>query len=208
MTGTGVVRIVRLVVSYEVGLWLALYRWVLRRRPGVGAGDHAFGYTRAVMPIMWTFIGVSAIEVPAVHLLLPWYTVRMVALAIGVYGLLWMVGLLASLRVYPHVVGDAGLRVRYGSRIDVTLPWEAVTSVTANTRTLPSGRGVQVQDGAISIVLLNQTHVDVTLRYPVVLAVAKGEAVTAVRIHADDPRALVARAREHLERAPATPPRG
>jgi hypothetical protein len=86
---------------------------------------------------------VSAIEIPAAHLLLPWRTARSVMLGIGVYALLWMVGMVASLRVHPHVVGDRGLRLRRGITLDVTIPWEVVAAVETRTRSLPSSRGVQ-----------------------------------------------------------------
>jgi hypothetical protein len=59
---------------------------------------------------------VVAIELVAVHPLLPWEIIRLVADILGLWGLVWMLGLLASLSVHPHLVADAGLRVRHGAR--------------------------------------------------------------------------------------------
>jgi hypothetical protein len=84
--------------------------------------EATFGYARSTTPIIAAFIGVSAIEIPAVHLLVPWETVRVVVDLLGVYGLLWMVGLLALLRTRPHVVTADGLRVRGSGGLDITVP--------------------------------------------------------------------------------------
>lgn len=185
-------------IRYELKMWLALFRWILRRKPGVGAGDRVFGYTSAVMPILWVFIVLSAIEVPAMHLILPWHAARTVLLAVGAWGLVWMVGIMAGMRVYPHVVGERGLRVRQGFTVDFTVPWEAVQGVSRRNRALQSSRTVQVDDATLSIVVLSQTHVDIALRQPMELPPTNGKAVTALRIHVDDADGFVTLAREHL----------
>jgi hypothetical protein len=117
-------RLLRKAIWYEFRLWRSLFRWVLRR-PTAEPGAATFGYAALLTPVLVAFIVVSAIEIPIVHLILPWAAVRTTALAAGVYGLLWMFGLLAAMRVHPHVVGDAGLRVRSGmskhTNVDVIL---------------------------------------------------------------------------------------
>jgi hypothetical protein len=144
------------------------------------------------------------VEIPVVHLVLPWPTVRRAVLVLSVYGLIWMVGMLAALRVHPHVVGADGLRVRHGTGVDITIPWDAIASVAARDRSLPSSRTVQVVRSAagriLHIGMSSQTRVDVTLREPrtVRLPRGRGELVAELRFHADDPGALVASARKHL----------
>ncbi|WP_406038272.1 hypothetical protein OG799_25285 [Micromonospora sp. NBC_00898] len=115
-----------------------------------------------------------------------------------------MIGLFASLRVHPHVVGATGLRVRNGVSVDFVLPWPAVARVDARYRSLPSSRAVQLEAADDGIVLHisagSQTSVDVVLREPLAVSLPKGPsgAVTEVRLYADDPHALVARARRQL----------
>jgi hypothetical protein len=190
-------------IAFEVGIWGSLARWVARRPAGVRAGAQPFGYARTVTPLIWLFIVVSAIEVPVAHVLLPWHVAQAASLVIGVWGLLWMLGLLASLHVYPHLVTDDGLRVRYGAHLDVHVPWAAVRSVSAHRRDLPSQRSVQVVEttgGAVlHAVVASQTSVDVVLDEPLTVDLPRGRGtVTQVRLHADDPRALVSAARTHL----------
>ncbi|HEX2072343.1 MAG TPA: hypothetical protein VHF92_01045 [Geodermatophilus sp.] len=168
--------LLRGVVAYELAMWRSLVLWLLRRRPAADRGAGAFGYADAVTPVLWAFIGLSAVEIPLVHVLLPWPPARSILLLVGVYGLLWMVGRLAGLKVYPHLVDPAGLRVRYGATVEVLLPWEEI---------------------AVS----HQTTVDVVLRRPLPLLAARGDAdpVAEVRLHADDPAALVRRVVTALE---------
>ncbi len=46
---------------------------------------------------MAAFIFVSVLELVVVHLLLPWETVRLIADVLSIWGLVWMVGFLASM---------------------------------------------------------------------------------------------------------------
>ena len=199
---TSVSALARKVVSFELGVWRSLYRWATRRPRGP-AGAETFGYAGPATPVIWAFIGLSAVEIPVAHLLLPWQTARVVVLLVGVWGLTWMFGLLASLKTYPHVVGGSGLRLRYGTSIDITIPWEAVESIGVRHRDLPSSRTVQISGAdsgtVVHVGISSQTNVDVTLRDPVTVPLPKGtESITALRFYADDARSLVASARQHL----------
>lgn len=209
---TAVPALLRRAVRFELGLWRSLYRWVLRRPQRLDPGARAFGYSAAPAPVIWTFIVLTAIEIPAVDLLLPWRSVRLAALVLGIQGLLWMVGFLASLKVHPHIVSAVGLRVRYGGTVDVPLPWSAVAAVATRRRTLDERRTIQFDRSdsgtALTIAVLNQTNIDVTLRHPMSVPLPNGvsEPVTELRCYADDPGAFVARAQTHLVDAAPKPP--
>jgi hypothetical protein len=190
----------RRVTAYEKAMWRGLYRWIARRPVELAPGDVAFGHAGPVKPIFAVFIVLSALEIPIFDLvisrLVPWPAVRYIALAAGAYGLVWMIGLLGALLTNPHVVGDAGIRVRNGTSVDVTIPWDAVASVRHRYRSLPSSRAIQAEDGVLSLGTGGQTSVEVTLREPLTLPV-HDDPVSEVRFYADDPKALVARTREH-----------
>lgn len=195
--------LVRWLVRLEIGIWRSLILLVARRVPGQRPGVQLFSYVRAVAPIMGAFIFVSALELPVVHLLLPWETVRLIADVLSIWGLLWMVGFLASMKVFPHLVDAQGLRVRYGTSTDIHIPWDAIASVTSRRGSMPSGRTVQVERSAdgtvVSVAVLKQTKVAVVLREPTTVELPEGmEEITELRFYADDPRALVAAAREQL----------
>ena len=198
-----VASLARWLVILEIGIWRSLFLWVTRRTLGAGPGVRAFPYSRDVVPIMVAFIFVSLLELPVVHLLLPWDTVRLIADVLSIWGLLWMVGFLASMRVFPHLLDDDGLRIRNGTTTDIAVPWEAVASVTTRRESVPTNHTIQGERGdegtVVNVAVLKQTKVAVVLHGPTTLELPDGPAeVTEVRFYADEPRALVAAARSAL----------
>lgn len=148
------------------------------------------------------FIVGSAIELVALHVFIPWPAVRLVVDVLSLWSLVWMVGYMANLRVHPHLISDAGLRIRNGAGHDIAVPWEAVEAMTIRERTLDKARTLHLErvapDTILSVVMASRTNVQLTLGRPVVAPLRSGpEPVTELRFYADDPRALVSRAREH-----------
>lgn len=202
MTGAG--SIVRRLAVMEFRQYAALWSWI-RRRPDVPPGATGFRYVGIVLPVLWAFIVVSALEVGIVHVVVPWPGVRLVLDILGIWGVLWMLGLTAGLTVHPHLLDDAGLRVRNGVTTDVPVPWEAVAAVGMRQRAREKSRAVQLDrtgDGAVlNVVSGSQTNVDITLRRPLEVELPSGvETVTAIRLHADDARGLVAAVRKGIGR--------
>ncbi|MEX5721771.1 hypothetical protein [Geodermatophilus maliterrae] len=203
-------ELVRRAVASELGTWRSLARWV-RRRPDVPPGAEPFPYASAVTPVLWTFIVLSAVEIPLVDWLLPWPSLRVALLVVGAYGLLWMIGLLAAMRVHPHTVDAEGLRLRSGASVDVRVAWEDVAAARVRRRSVEGSRTVVVaEEGerrAVSVAVAGSTQVDVELRTPLVLPLARagGQPVGELRLAADDPAALVRRLRAGIAAAAATP---
>jgi Bacterial PH domain len=192
----------RKAVTYEWGMWRSLFVWVLRLPQVKGPGAQAFSYAAMLTPLFLVFIAVSAIELPILHILLPWEKVRFVADLLGVYGLFWMIGLLAAMRVHPHVASDAGLRIRYGFGVDASIPWDAIAAVRTRGRSVERIRTVQCEQTAaglvVSIAVNKQTNVDLLLCEPTIfdaLPQTREEPVVELRVYVDDPKAFVARVR-------------
>jgi len=198
------VALVRRAVVFELDLYRSLLRWATRRPDVSYPGVEVFGYAQAVTPVLWLWIFASACEIPLLHLLVPWHTVQVVALVLGAWGLLWMVGLLASVTVYPHLLSSSALRVRHGASIDITIGWDAIATIATQRRDLPSsvrtlqpsatGTGTNLQVG-----VSGQVNVHAVLREPTTVPTPKGsQRITELSFWADDPRALVTRARRDL----------
>lgn len=171
----------------EVAIYVCLLRWVLRR-PAVRPREEPVGYAKAVTPVLCLWISASAAEIPLLHVLLPWHAARVVSIVLGAWGLVWMLGLLASHRVRPHVLDADGLRVCNGPRVDVRLAWVDVAEAGTDLQVAVSG----------------QVNVSVRTRTPVTVRTTAGPVtVAAVSFFVDEPREAVARIRGHLERVRA-----
>ena len=115
-----------------------------------------------------------------------------------------MIGLLAAIRIHPHLVGPFGMRIRYAFDLDVVLTWDAVAAVKTNRRSYASGRKVQLEPPeaptTLNAPISSTTNVEVILRGPTTVRLPNRSqaTVTRVNLYADDPRGFVAEARKHL----------
>ncbi|MFC8300224.1 hypothetical protein [Micromonospora orduensis] len=204
-TGTTLGQLLRRAATAEAAMWRSLYLWARRRPLPREPGDEPFGYLGVVKPILGIFIALSAVEIPIFDLIVthvvPWRPARWIVLGLGVWGLLWMVGLYASMTIHPHVVGDTGLRVRLSSGIDIRVPWRDIEALRKRYRSLPSSRSVQVEREkdrqVLHLAVGSQTSIDVLLRRPLTFDLPKGRSVPVneLRLYADDPDGLLRSAR-------------
>jgi hypothetical protein len=200
----GAFRLVRWLVVLEIGIWHSLFLWVTRRVPGRGPGVQEFSYAKEVTPIVLVFIFVSALEVLVVDLLLPWEPVSLALLVVGVWGLLWMVGYLASMRVFRHLLDDRGIRIRHGKAVDIRVPWDAIAEVSARRGRVPTNKRLQVEDAVVHVAVLKQTRVAVRLHEPTAIELPDGPRdIVEAHLYVDDPRGFVAAARDRLVKVPA-----
>lgn len=190
---------------YELSLYRSLVRWVARR-PDVHRGATPIGYARLVAPMLWLWIFGSAVEVIVVetvlrHLDQPWAAaLRVPLLVLGIWGVIWMLGMLASYRVRPHLLTDTELRARSGARTWLLLPLAAVESIRPVEHELPGViRSLHV-DGALALVGVgSRTNLELVLAEPTTMPTSKGE-VTASRvgIWVDEPRDVAAQIRPRV----------
>ena len=191
-------------VRYELRLYVSLARWVFRR-PDIPAGYRPVAYARDATPVISLWIFASAMEVPLFHVLVPWHSVRMIGLVLGVWGVLWMVGMLASLRVHPHLLGTNHLRVRGGPSVDVAVPWEAIETLSARRGDLPSSaRTVQPEETDrgthLRIGVSGQVNVHAQLVAPLEVRTPHGSmTIVELSFLVDDPRAFVKAANDFVD---------
>lgn len=193
---TTVASLGRHLVLAEVAIWVSLWRWVTRT-PAVPADGTAIPYARVAGPVVWLFVWGSAIEVVAVDLVvthLGWDVVRVPLLVLGTWGVLWMLGLLASMRTRPHVLTGDTLVLRGGLRSEVRVPLDAVGGVRTVEHELSSSmRNLEEVDGRLLVGVSGRTNVELTLVAPTGLTSSRGEVVTdRVGLWADEPREVAA----------------
>lgn len=181
---------------FELLLWESAGRWVTRR-PLVPHGARGFTFHRHELPVLVAFAVLGVVEIAVVHWLLPWPAIRIVALVLGVMGVLWVLGYLASLSTRPHYVTDRTLAVRVDAHTMIRVERSTITTVAVRlnhiaedgVQTAPSADG----DGAfVAIVRHGQTNVNVSLVHGTTLDVP-GHGVLSVErlsLWVDEPDAL------------------
>ena len=194
-------------VMFELRLYRSLFRWVTRRPVAPSPDIEAVGYSQTVTPIMLLWIFASAVEMVVVHLLIPWQTVRIILLIISAWGLIWMIGFLASLRVHPHLLSDTTLRIRHGATVDIAVPWDAIATIVNQRRDLPSSmRTLQFKETKsgtdLQVGVSGEVNVHAVLRHPMTVPTPKGDKeITELSFWVDDPKSFVGRARQATKAA-------
>jgi hypothetical protein len=182
-------------VLLELALYRSLARWCARR-PDVPRGATPIGYSRLVAPMLWLWIFGSTVEVVVVEVVLrhldqPWAAaLRVPLLVLGIWGVAWMLGMLAAYRVRPHLLTDTGLLVRSGARTWLDVPLEAVRSSRRVEHEVPGViRSLHV-DGALALVGAgSRTNLELVLAAPTTLHTSKGPVtVSRVGLWVDEPR--------------------
>lgn len=189
--------------AIEVAGWRSIGR-AITRRPRVPEGASAHSYDKPVRTILIVFLVLSAIEVPIIDLIThPWPAVRFPLLALGIWGVMTMLGMLLSYYTRPHAVGPEGIRVRNGGEVDIDLPWEMIAVVEKRRSSLLDSPTLALT-GSDDHQVLNQviqdgTDIDITLEAPALLRLPQGDVmVSAVRISVDDTEAFLDAVRLHI----------
>jgi hypothetical protein len=123
-------------------LHLALFRW--GAAPEIPAGAQGFAYHRHLQPMMIALLVISCIEITVTHLLVAHWsrTAALVMFVISDVSLLYLIGLIRSLRLSPVLLTETGVGLRAGLLVDRTIPYAAIAAVTAN----PDGETVRAPD--------------------------------------------------------------
>ena len=171
----------------ELALYRSLARWVARR-PDVPAGATPIGYAQLVGLMLWLWIFGSATEVVVLEVVLrqvetSWAeAIHLPLLVIGIWGVLWMLGMMAAYRVRPHLLTEDRLRIRNSARTWVDLPLDAIAATLTIEHELPGiVMAVHHKDGLLHVGVSSRTNLELVLTRPTVLRTSKGE-MTADRV--------------------------
>ncbi|WP_182378717.1 hypothetical protein [Nocardioides sp. WS12] len=196
---------VRDAILLELALYGCLARWIIRR-PAVPRGATPIGYAQLVGPMLWLWIFGSATEAVVVEVVLRqidtgWAeAIRLPFLVVGIWGVLWMLGLMASYRMRPHLLTDDTLRIRNSARTWVDVPLAAIASTQSAEHELPGiVKSVHLDGGLLLVGVGSRTNLELKLTESTVLRTSKGD-VTADRVDlwVDDPRGVAAQLRAGL----------
>lgn len=187
--------LVRLALAEARLLHLALFRW--RAAPDIPAGTQGFAYHRHLQPMMIALLVISGIEITVTHLLVAHWsrTAAMVMFVISDVSLLYLIGLIKSLRLSPVLLTPAGVRLRAGLLVDRTIPYATIAAVTAN----PDGETVRAP-GSWNIALLAWPNMLIRLSEPLPPSSRwRRDPVRAVALRLDEPGPFLDALRARLD---------
>jgi hypothetical protein len=194
--------------ALEPRLWITLVRWLTRRPVGPDT------YPYAKRSVLGAFLAVAVFSAPveifAFELLIPWPPVRVLFLLLSIYSTLWLVGLYAGMKMYPHHLGAEGLRLYLGLQAGAVIPYADIAAAEAVRRKSPGGKdGLQVvpAEEAAYLAVGGRTDVTLRLRRPTVIAglLRPTPPVTTVHLAADDGPVLAAAIQARLVATLASP---
>ena len=122
--------------------------------------------------ILIVFVSVSAVELAVVDVVVrPWPHIRVPLLILGIWGLVYMLGMLFGMLTRPHAVGRDGLRVRNGPEVDIALPWADIHEVVARKHVVQEKQPKVIIDdtgrATLHLRMQNETNIEVRLARPV-----------------------------------------
>lgn len=181
----------------EPRMWWCLGMWVLRRRPS--RTSSFFYHKRSPLGAMIVVVLLTTpVEVLLFELLIPVLWIRVALLVAAVYGLFWVVALYASLIVLPHQITKEGLLVRYGTLVDLWVPFDRIAGARVERLAAPRGslgfgrEGFSMTDDEAWFVMGGRTDLVLDLDRPLPVARLRGDRpVRRVFVAADSPEALM-----------------
>lgn len=196
-------------ITLEPRLFVSLVRWTLRLTT---PRENEFAYHNGsrIKPFAIMVVLASPAELLIVHVLAlafsPWAWVKWALLALGIYGVLWMVGIYASLPTTPHRLGETGLRIRYGVHVGAFVPYSKIREVERVRRGSPQG-----SDGLHHVQEEDETYIavggktDLALRLETPLEIQgflkKSAPAKTIRLAANDPKEMEEALRQRVEAA-------
>lgn len=194
-----------------VGLEKIIYPAIGRaiaRRPWKAPDAKGFGYHSQTHAVLIVFIVLSAVEIVIVDLIVhQWLWLRIPLLLLGIWGVVWMTGLLCAHVMRPHTVGSEGLRVRDGFDMDAHVTWDDVYSVGPKKRNFEpkTPRVIDDQEGRSLVMgIHDQTNIEVILERPTAITLPglppKGgeQVIDRINFWTDEPKDFLAAVREHF----------
>ncbi|MGJ9422282.1 hypothetical protein [Aeromicrobium sp. CF3.5] len=201
----------RALLARGMGIEKIIYAAIGRaiaRRPWKARDAKGFHYHAQSFAALIIFIVLSAVEVVVIDLIVhQWLWLRIPLLIFGVWGLVWMAGLLCAHLMRPHTVGTEGIRVRNGLDLDAHVTWDDVYSVGPKNRNHEPKTPSVIDDHegrSLVMSITDQTNVEVVLERPTTITLPglppKGgeQVVDRIYLWTDEPKGFLDAVREHI----------
>jgi len=132
--GSGAVA--RIAANELAMLGLAFFSWRSRPEPGTLSVHRRSGWTAVFVAVLF----MSAPETAGLHLLIARWSpsVAWAATALGIYGVVWLLGDLRALQLRGVTVSGGVLRIRIGLRREADVPLSSIAAIEQGAAAGPS----------------------------------------------------------------------
>lgn len=167
-------------------LWMALFTWT---KPKIAPTERSFTSYGTFAAVLVAIVTLSIVEIGILHLILGRFSAdaAWIGTAIGVLALIYVVGVLKSLRYRPTIVRKDGIVARLGLLHDLFIP---ATSLAHIGELAP---GAPKPAGAANFAGITPANIMIELQHPVLFKdrLGKQRNVRGVALHVDDPAGLI-----------------
>ncbi|GAA3724152.1 hypothetical protein GCM10022268_35370 [Sphingomonas cynarae] len=120
---------VRLMLAEARLVHLALFRW--NGPADIPPGACGFAYHRHLQPMMIALLVLSLIEAGVTHLLVAHWsrTAALILFVVSDVSVVYLIGLIKSLRLRPVLLTADGVRIRAGLMIDRFIPYDRIAAI-------------------------------------------------------------------------------
>jgi hypothetical protein len=171
--------VARIAANELAMLGLAFFSWRSRPEPGTLSVHRRSGWTAVFVAVLF----MSAPETAGLHFLIARWSAQAAwaATALGIYGVVWLLGDLRALQLRGVTVSGALLRIRIGLRREADVPLSSIVAIEPGAA-----------PGAERLAVLGAPTLTLRLREPVEVRSLFGKArrASALALQIDDPAAL------------------
>jgi hypothetical protein len=153
----------------ELRLWKT-YALAIRRRKDVSKGAVEIAHGQNFRMMLGALIAVSPLEIAAFELLfhffIPIFALRVAWWVLTLIALLWLIGLLLSLRVYPHYANEQYLVFRYLTFHTVEIETSWIREVRLRKRDCVENKTLELDGDLLALNEMRETQIELEFTAP------------------------------------------
>lgn len=156
-------------VKFEIGLWAAFFQGIRRKRD-IPEGFSSIDYGREFKLMCIIVACLTPIEIGVVEILCHSFSaplaLHLIILILTLYASLWIIGLVLSIRVYPHLVNKNELVFRYCWYHVIRIDTNSIDRVVQEKRECIKNKTIEYGEDLIALNDMRETNISLYFKQP------------------------------------------
>lgn len=149
-------------VKHEMGIFISLGRLIAWKKD-IPPNAIEIKYGHQMRLFIAILIAASIAEIAAVELLVPFDVLRWIVLFFSVYGLLWIIGLMAATIVYPHYATPNELVIRFFHHHTICIPIAPECRIVTGEKSASENKTIVQNNESLAVNVLGSTNATILL---------------------------------------------